>query len=226
MLCAAALCACGSRKQPDSEARLLDSWAGDGSTSPRAPLVIPADAPKVVFLGDSMSAGLHLEEDQAFPAAAQRLLADQGHPFQLVNAGVSGDTTAGGVARLDWLLKQEPQVVVVELGANDGLRGLALEDIERNLRALLLRIRRAGVVPLLLCMHIPTSYGEDYTRGFSAIYSRLARELDVSCVPEFLDGVGGLRDMNLPDGIHPNPRGHEKLAENLAGELRAVLERL
>ncbi len=218
---ALALGSCGG-DESRSSALPMDGFAGEGGAQ-AAEVVVPEGAPRVVFLGDSLSAGLHLAAEEAFPAEAQRLLADRGLPFQLVNAGVSGDTTAGGRARLDWLLRQEPDVVVVELGGNDALRGLPLIQLEANLRDILQRVRAAGAQPLLLGMDAPASLGPEYARGFSALYGRLAEELGVALVPRFLEGVGGVPSMNLPDGLHPTPAGHRRLAENLADELAALL---
>lgn len=212
---------CGG-DEPRAGALPMDGFAGGGD-APAPEVRVPEDAPLVVFLGDSLSAGLHLAAEEAFPAQAQRLLAARGVPFRLVNAGVSGDTTAGGRARLDWLLRQEPDVVVVELGGNDALRGLPLAQLEVNLRDILQRVRAAGARPLLLGMDAPASLGPGYARDFSALYGRLAEELGAPLVPSFLDGVGGVPSMNLADGLHPTPEGHRRLAENLADELAAVL---
>jgi acyl-CoA thioesterase-1 len=217
---------CGSQDSSEDVTRLGDAWSKEGAEVEVLVPEIPGDAPTVMFLGDSMSAGLHLDADLAFPAVAQRLLAQRGQPFRLINAGVSGDTTSGGLSRIDWLLKQEPRVVVVELGCNDGLRGLALEDIESNLRKILERIQAADAVPLLLGMHIPTSLGPAYAGGFTDLYVQLAEELEVAFVPNFLGGVGGEPELNLPDGIHPNPGGHALLADNLAEVLEGLLEDL
>jgi acyl-CoA thioesterase-1 len=214
------LAACGGDRTP-APALPLDGYGGEGAASRE--VAVPEDAPLVVFLGDSLSAGLHLAAEESFPAAAQRLLADRGRPFRLVNAGVSGDTTAGGLARLDWLLRQEPAVVVVELGGNDALRGIPLESVEENLRRILRGIREAGARALLLGMDAPASLGPGYASGFSAVYARLAEELEVPLVPGFLRGVGGVPAMNLPDGLHPTPEGHRLLAENLADGLEALL---
>ena len=186
-------------------------------------LEIPADAPRVAFLGDSITAGLHLPAAQAFPAVLQRELADQGVPFHLIDGGVSGDTSAGGRRRIDWLLRSEPDVVVVELGANDGLRGIALQDTAEHLAALLGSVREHGSRPLLLGMRIPPSYGPEYTEGFARIYEDLAETEQVPLVPFFMEGVGGIPEMNLPDGMHPNPEGHRVLAERLVEPLREVL---
>lgn len=189
-------------------------------------LEIPEEAPLVVFLGDSLSAGLHLSGERAFPAVLQARLAGAGRPFRLVNAGVSGDTTAGGLARLDWLLAQEPDIVVVELGANDGLRGLPIASIESNLRAIVLRIREAGARPLLLGMRLPPSYGMEYTDEFAELYGRVAQEQGAPVVRFFMQDVAGVPELNLPDGLHPTAEGHRVLARNLEAPLREQLEDL
>ena len=185
---------------------------------------VPADAPLVAFLGDSLAAGLHLPRDRAFPAVLQRRLAAKGLPFRLVNAGVSGDTTSGGRSRLDWILRQGPAVVVVELGANDGFRGVPAETVEGNLRDILRRTKEAGARPLLLGIRIPTNYGSAYVAAFEGIYPRLASEEEVAFVPSFLDGVAGRLDRNLPDGIHPTAEGHEVLAANVEPALEDLLK--
>jgi acyl-CoA thioesterase-1 len=185
-----------------------------------------AQGPRVVFLGDSISAGLHLPADQAFPAVVQQKLATRGVHFQLMNAGLSGDTSAGGLRRIDWLLKQSPALVVIELGGNDGLRGVPLPSIEANLRALIAKVKAQGARVLLLGMRIPPSYGADYAQGFADLYPRLAAELAVPLVPTFMDGVGGVPELNLEDGLHPTAQGHEKLAETLAPKLAEQLATL
>ena len=185
-----------------------------------------ASGPLVLFLGDSLSAGLHLREDQAFPAVLQRKSIAEGHPFRLINAGVSGDTTAGGLGRLDWSLKAEPDLVVLELGANDGLRGIKLSSIEANLLKLVEQIQASGAEVLLLGMRMPPNYGPAYTSGFEALYEKVAEERGVALVPFFLKGVGGVPKMNLPDGIHPTTEGHGVIADTLAPQLWALLDEL
>ena len=187
------------------------------------PLVIPDDAPTVLFLGDSITAGLHLPSDQAFPAAVQRQAVAEKIPFHLVNAGVSGDTTRGALNRLPLLLKNsQPRVVVIELGANDGLRGQPLEGIKSNLRDMIHLSREAGAVVLLLQINVPTNLG-DYAKDFSQLYIDLSVEEDVMVVPSFLKGVGGVPEMNLPDGLHPTPEGHEQLAKNITRPLWSLI---
>ncbi len=186
----------------------------------------PADAPRVVFLGDSLTAGLHLDPEQAFPALLQRRLAAEGHPFRLIDAGVSGDTSAGGLRRLDWLLKQAPDVLVLELGGNDGLRGQPVAEIEARLRAIAARSQAAGAKVLLLGVRLPPSLGRDYVTAFEALYPRLAAELELAYVPFFMAGVAGVEGMMLEDGLHPSAAGHERIAATLAPALGALLGEL
>ncbi len=179
--------------------------------------------PLVVFLGDSLTAGYGLAEDQAFPALVGVELERRGSPVRVINGGISGDTSAGGLERVDWLLAQRPAIVVVELGANDGLRGQPLESIEANLRAIVEKARAAGARVLLAGMKIPPNYGPDYAAGFEAVFPRLARELEIELVPFLLEGVAARPELNLPDGIHPNAAGHEIVARTLAEALAPLL---
>lgn len=177
----------------------------------------------VLFLGDSLTAGLGLAEDEAYPAVVGELLEERGLEVRVVNAGLSGDTTAGGLERLDWVLRRRPDVVVLELGPNDGLRGLPLDDTEANLRRLVEGARESGARVLLAGLQIPPNYGPDYARRFQEMYPRIAEEMDVPLIPFLLEGVGGEPDYNLPDGIHPNARGQRMLAENVVPHLVAML---
>jgi acyl-CoA thioesterase I len=199
---------------------------GEPAVGARKPLEIPDDAPTVAFLGDSISAGLHLSADEAFPAVLQRELAAEGRPFRLVNAGVSGDTSAGGLRRVDWLLSRKPGLIVIELGGNDGLRGQPAESVEANLREIVRKAKAAGAKVLLLGIRLPPNLGEDYVASFEAVYARVAADEQVALVEDFLDGVGGVAELNLEDALHPTAEGHRKLAENVAPELRKVLEEL
>lgn len=156
------------------------------SASAAAPAVPLAAAPRVVFLGDSLTAGLGLGEEEAYPALVGRLLAQRGIPVRIVNAGVSGDTSAGGLARVDWVLSLQPEILVVALGANDGLRGQPVDSIAANLREIVRRARAAGSRVVLAGMKMPPNYGPEYTRDFEALYVRLARELDLPFIPFLL----------------------------------------
>jgi acyl-CoA thioesterase-1 len=191
-----------------------------------APASRPADAPRVVFLGDSITAGLGLSADEAFPAVIAELLEQEGVAIDVVNAGVSGDTTAGGLRRLDWLLRQSPAVLVVGLGGNDGLRGLDVKSSRDNLTQIVREARGAGAKVLLLGMMMPPNYGPEYAREFREIYPQLAKEFDVPLVPFLLEGVGGERALNQPDGIHPTAEGHRVVARNVLPHLRELLRQL
>ena len=189
--------------------------------------VVPArERPVVVFLGDSLTAGLGLAEDDAWPAlVAERLSAD-GLTIRAVNAGVSGDTSAGGLRRLAWQLRQHPDVVVVELGANDGLRGQPVDGVESNLREIVKRCQAAGARVLLVGMRVPPSLSSTYANAFAAIYPRLARELGVPLVPFLLAGVAGEPDLNQADGLHPNAEGHQRVADVVLPHLESMLRDL
>lgn len=178
---------------------------------------------RIVFLGDSLSAGHGLAESQAFPALVQEQLRAQGYPVEVLNAGVSGDTTAGGLSRLDWVLRSGPQLLVVELGGNDALRGQPLENTERNLREIVRRGRAAGARVLLLGMDVPTNYGPDYAEGFAELYGRIADEEQVELLPGFVRDVALDPALMMPDGLHPTANGHRKLAEKLVPAIEATL---
>ncbi len=198
-----------------------------GAQTP-APAATPAREadrrPLVVFLGDSLTAGLGVAEDQAYPALVGERLAAEGHPARVVNAGVSGDTSAGGVSRLDWILSQHPDVVVVGLGANDGLRGLPLDSTEANLREIVRRVQASGARAILLGMKIPPSYGPDYFEGFEAMYPKIAHDLHVPLVPFLLAGVAARPALNQADRIHPNAKGHEIVAKTVFPYVEKAVE--
>jgi acyl-CoA thioesterase-1 len=182
-----------------------------------------AHAPVVAFLGDSLTAGLGLPADQSFPAQLELRMTAAGTPIRVLNAGVSGDTSAGGLRRLGWILAQHPDVLVVGLGANDALRAQPLDEIERNLRAIVTRARAAGAQVVLLGMKIPPNYGPDYAGGFAALYPRIAHDLKVPLVPFLLEGVGGIAQLNQADGIHPTAEGQQRVAANVLPVLRSVV---
>lgn len=185
--------------------------------------IAAADMVRVVVLGDSIAAGHGLAEAEAFPAVLEQQLGAAGLAVKVVNAGVSGDTTAGGLARLDWLLGQRPVVLVVELGGNDALRGRPLEQVESNLRQIARRAGAAGSRVVLLGMDIPTSYGPDYSGEFAAVYQRVAREEDAVLVPGFMREVGLDPDLMQLDGLHPTAAGQARLATKLVPYLERVL---
>jgi len=177
----------------------------------------------VVVLGDSLSAGLGVAADEAFPARLQARLRADGYDYRVVNAGVSGDTTAGGLRRVDWVLRAKPDVVVVALGANDGLRGLSPQAMRANLEAIVGRLQTAGARVLLAGMRLPPNYGADYTREFEAVFPEVARRAKVPLMPFLLDGVAADPRLNQPDGIHPTAAGQQLIADRLWPHLRPLL---
>lgn len=183
----------------------------------------PTPAVTIAVLGDSLSAGLGLAEAEAFPAVVEKLLRDAGHPVRVTNAGVSGDTTAGGLSRLDWVLTQRPEILVVELGGNDALRGQPLENTEANLRAIVRRAAEEGARVVLLGMDLPTNYGPDYTRDFAALYERVARDEGVQLVPGFMREVGLDPSLLQSDGLHPTAEGQRRLAAALLPHLEPLV---
>jgi len=177
-----------------------------------------------VFLGDSLTAGLGLPREQAVPSLIQDRLRAEGFLYRVVNAGVSGDTSAGGLSRLDWSLEGDVSVLVVELGANDGLRGLPVAQLKSNLGEIITRAQKRGITVVLTGMEAPPNYGEAYTAEFRQVFSDLAREHDVVFVPFFLDGVAGVPALNNPDGIHPNAAGARIVADHLWKAIEPLLE--
>lgn len=180
-------------------------------------------ATKIVILGDSLTEGYGIAKERAFPALVQKELRSRGKNVTVVNAGVSGATSASGPARLPWYLKGKPDILVVALGANDALRGLDLNVTEKNLSETIEGAQRAKVKVLLAGMKAPTNYGEDYRRRFEAMYTNLAKKHSVPLLPFLLEGVGGKPAMNLADGIHPNEKGHEAIARLLVPALEKLL---
>ncbi|PYQ22473.1 MAG: arylesterase [Acidobacteria bacterium] len=180
-------------------------------------------SPLVAFLGDSLTSGWRLPESQAYPAQVQRELRQKGRPLRVINAGVSGDTVAQGLKRLPALLRRRPDVLVVALGINDGLRGLPPETTERGLRQILTLAQAARVRVLLCGFRIPPRFGEEHARAFGAIYPRLAGEFRVPLVPLLLEGVAGQPSLHYADGLHPTAEGHRRVAANVRAPLELLL---
>ena len=177
-------------------------------------------------LGDSLTAGLGLVESQAYPALLQKKIDADGYKFEVVNAGVSGDTSAGGLRRLDWALDGNVKVLIVALGGNDGLRGLSVGEMKQNLTKIIEAAQARGIVVILAGMEAPPNYGEEYATAFRAAFRDVAREQRVLFVPFLLDKVAGLTDLNQGDGIHPNAHGAAIVSETMWNVLRPVLDQL
>jgi len=188
-----------------------------------------APQPKnILFLGDSITAGYGLEPSQSFPALIQDKIDAKKWPFRAVNAGQSGDTSAGGLNRMDWLLRSRVDVLVLELGGNDGLRGLPPETTRQNLQAIIERTQKKypQAKIILAGMKVPPNMGADYANKFATIYPELAKKHNALLIPFVLENVGGIRELNFPDGIHPTAKGQEIVAANVWKVLEPVLKSL
>jgi acyl-CoA thioesterase-1 len=190
-----------------------------------APAMAAEGMPRLLVLGDSLTAGYGLKAEDSFPAKLEAALRRRGHAVTVVNAGVSGDTTAGGRARLDWAMAETPRWAIVELGANDGLRGISPKDTEANLDAILSTLRRRQVPILLAGMLAPPNLGREYGQAFNAVFPRLAKVHGAALYPFFLDGVAGQRALNQDDGIHPNARGVDMIVERILPHVLKLVAR-
>lgn len=181
------------------------------------------DVPRIVAFGNSLTAGAGIPAAESYPSQLQRRLDESGYRYRVINAGVSGDTTAGGLRRVDWVLKSRPQIVILELGANDGLRGLPLDQMRDNLDAIIQRIQAAGAKVVLAGMKLPLNYGDEYRSRFEAVYAQLARARHVALMPFFLEGVGAQAKLNQGDGIHPTGAGYRVIVDQLWPVLTPLL---
>jgi acyl-CoA thioesterase I len=184
----------------------------------------PPERPRIVALGDSLTAGLGLLESEAYPARLQARLDEDGYDVEVVNAGVSGDTSAGGLRRLDWALEGDVRILILALGANDSLRGLSIAEMKQNLSTIIERARQRRIAVLLAGMEAPPNLGPDYTAAFRQAYEDLAREQQVVFVPFLLQGVAGLAEFNQRDGIHPNAAGARAIADTLWPALQPMVD--
>ncbi len=185
-----------------------------------------ADAPRVIVaLGDSLTAGSGVAPDETYPARLQERLTGEGYGYRVMNAGVSGDTTAGALRRVDWVLRARPEIAIVALGANDGLRGQSVTAMRDNLAAIVRRLEAAGVRVLVAGMRVPPNYGDDFARAFAAVFPEVARATGAAFMPFLLDGVATIPALNQPDGLHPNADGHRVIADRLWPYLTPLLKR-
>ena len=201
-------------------ARVSAATTSAASAAPAA-----ASRPRIVFLGDSLTAGYGLDVEQAVPSLVQKHLDAEGYKYEVVNAGVSGDTSAGGLRRLDWSLDGDVRILVLELGANDGLRGLPVADMKKNLKAVIATARERGIDVLLTGMEAPPNYGEAYTSDFRRAFRDLAGEEHVAFMPFYLYQVAGIPTLNIADGMHPNPAGSRIVEANLWRSLKPLLDK-
>jgi len=181
--------------------------------------------PRIVFLGDSLTAGYGLDLEQAVPSLIQQHLDADGYKYEVVNAGVSGDTSAGGLRRLEWSLDGNVRLLVIELGANDGLRGLPVADTKQNLKTIIRKARERGIDVLLTGMEAPPNYGAAYTSDFRRAFRDLAGDEHVAFMAFYLYGVAGIPSLNIADGMHPNPAGSRIIEANLWRVLKPMLDK-
>ena len=203
-------------KQPDSTV---------ARTSPSSPDSVITSIRTIVFFGNSLTAGYGIETTRAFPAVIGRRLDSLDLPYKVVNAGVSGETSSGGNSRIDWILRQPVDIFVLELGGNDGLRGIPVEETKKNLQEIIDKVRGKypSVKIIIAGMQIPPNMGQRYTTAFRNIFPALAEKNNAALIPFLLEGVGGEAAFNLEDGIHPTPEGHRILAENVWEVLEPLL---
>ena len=189
-------------------------------------LLFKQDVPvNVVIYGDSITAGYGIDMNDAFPAETERILRNKGYNVNITNAGSSGETSAGGVTRINWILKKPVDIFVLELGGNDGLRGLPLSETKKNLQLILDRVKEKypNAKFVVAGMEVPPNLGKEYTSEFRNLYPNLAKNNQAVLIPFLLENVGGYQDLNLSDGIHPNEKGHKIVAQRLSRVLAEML---
>jgi acyl-CoA thioesterase-1 len=200
--------------------------ASPATAAPVATKPPAADArPKIVAIGDSLTAGFGLSPDKSYPSLLQKRLDREGYQYAVVNAGVSGDTSAGGVRRAEWCLDGDVRIVILELGANDGLRGLSVADMKRNLQTIIDRAREKNATVILSGMEAVPNLGPDYQREFHNAFPELAKRNGVPLIPFFLEGVAGHESLNQSDGIHPNERGTQMVCDTVWKTLAPLLKK-
>ncbi len=209
---------------PKTQGTSVDARPGTKSPPPSNAAARPEERVLVAF-GDSLTAGLGVSPEETYPARLQEKLLLSGYRYRIINAGVSGDTSAGGLRRVEWVLKSKPDIVILELGANDGLRGLNLAQTRTNLEQIIQRLLAGGTKVVLAGMKLPPNYGADYTKAFQSMYADLAKRYDVQFIPFFLDGVAAKADYNQADGIHPTGAGYAVIVENIWPVIESIVNK-
>jgi acyl-CoA thioesterase-1 len=185
-----------------------------------------ADSPiTIVAMGDSLTEGLGVPEERAYPAVLERNLQKAGYPAKVINAGISGETSAGALSRAEWILRLNPDILILETGANDGFRGVDPEAVKQNIAAIIRILQKRDVVVVLAGMKMVKNLGENYIQAFEDVYPNLAVDFDVIFIPFFLEGVAGNPDLNREDGIHPNAEGYRKVADHVQPYVEKAIER-
>lgn len=215
----------GCTKAPKTETATKPAAAPATAPAPAAPKQVDRTGwPVIVAFGDSLTFGQDVAYEQNYPSQLQAELDRQGYKYRVMNAGISGDTTAGGLNRIDTVLKQKPSIVILELGANDGLRGQPLDAMKQNLAQIIQRLQKEKVQVVLAGMQIPPNYGPDYTDGFKQAFVDLAAQYKVPLIPFFLDGAAARPELNNPDGIHPTAQGYVYVVNNVMTTLKPLLK--
>ncbi|MGA1597589.1 MAG: arylesterase [bacterium] len=178
---------------------------------------------RILALGDSLTEGYGVEKDEAYPFLLEQALRDRGHDVEVVNAGISGSTSASALGRLKWYLRAKPDILILALGANDGLRGLSVAKMQQNLEQTIDLAQSRGMKVLLAGMQMPLNYGPEYTASFREAFPEVAERRQVALIPFLLEGVGGIPEMNIADGIHPNPQGHQVITQTVLQHLEPLL---
>ena len=222
LVCVVAAC---SEKPTESPAPARRSPEAVSPVTPADPDA-PPSRPRIVAFGDSLTAGLGLLEQEAYPARLQRKIDEAGYQFDVVNAGLSGDTSAGGVRRLDWALEGDVKVLLIAFGGNDGLRGLPPDQMKTNLSTIIDRARERNVVPILAGMEAPPNFGQDYANAFRQAFRDVALAKRVLFIPFLLKDVGGRSELNQSDGIHPNQQGAQIIADTVWSVLEPLLDQM
>ena len=217
------LTACGNRGAQNAAQTGAPSGTAPSSTGPVASA--RQKSPKIVAFGDSLTAGYGLQPSQSYPSLLQQKLDADGFQYEVVNAGVSGDTSAGGLRRIDWSLEGDVRILILELGANDFLRGQPTRETRKNLAQIIERCRERNVAVLLAGMLTPTSAGDDYQREIVEVFQSLAKEYDVPMIPFFLENVAGIEKLNQQDRVHPNAEGTKIVADTVYRYLKPMLEK-
>jgi len=212
---------CAPSGEPPASAARAQSAAPMPPDAASAPV---AARPRIVVLGDSLTAGLGLPPAQSYPTLLQQKLDAGGFDYQVVNAGVSGDTSAGGLSRLDWALDGDVRVLIVALGGNDGLRALPVDELKQNLSRIIERAQARHIQVLLTGMEAPPNFGRDYIVAFHQVYPAVARQYQIPLVPFLLDGVAANPALNQPDGIHPTAEGARMVADTVWAGLKPLIE--
>ncbi len=184
---------------------------------------VSSSAKTVLVMGDSLTEGYRLAKEEAYPYLMEMELKKKYPDVKIINGGISGSTSASAVRRLDWYIKAKPEIMILALGANDGLRGLKVEETSKNLEAVIMKAKSSGIRVIMSGMKMPPNYGKDYSEKFNQIFPRLAKKHELKLIPFILENVAGIPALNLPDGIHPNPEGHKVMAKNVMKFLEAEL---